>query len=129
MIRRTPRSTRTDTPFPYTALFRSGADRRPRREGRQPHDRFLPAQQIAKTSTRHERGRMMDIRAAEISAILKDQIENFGNEADVAEVGRVLSVGDGVARIYGLDNVQAGEMVEFPQIGRAPGRERVVQNG
>src|SRR3546814_9698460 len=57
---------------------------------------------------------MMDIRAAEISAILRDQIENFGNEADVAEVGRVLSVGDGVARIYGLDNVQAGEMVEFP---------------
>src|SRR3546814_11114362 len=57
---------------------------------------------------------MMDIRAAEISAILKGQIENFGNEADVAEVGQVLSVGDGVARIYGLDNVQAGEMVEFP---------------
>ncbi len=56
----------------------------------------------------------MDIRAAEISAILKDQIENFGTEADVAEVGQVLSVGDGVARIYGLDNVQAGEMVEFP---------------
>ena len=56
----------------------------------------------------------MDIRAAEISAILKDQIENFGNEADVAEVGQVLSVGDGVARIYGLDNVQAGEVVEFP---------------
>ncbi|MPZ09117.1 MAG: F0F1 ATP synthase subunit alpha [Kiloniellaceae bacterium] len=56
----------------------------------------------------------MDIRAAEISAILRDQIENFGNEADVAEVGQVLSVGDGVARIYGLDNVQAGEMVEFP---------------
>jgi F0F1-type ATP synthase alpha subunit len=57
---------------------------------------------------------MMDIRAAEISAILKDQIADFGNEADVAEVGRVLSVGDGVARIHGLDNVQAGEMVEFP---------------
>jgi F-type H+-transporting ATPase subunit alpha len=56
----------------------------------------------------------MDIRAAEISAILKDQIENFGTEADVAEVGQVLSVGDGVARAYGLDNVQAGEMVEFP---------------
>lgn len=56
----------------------------------------------------------MDIRAAEISAILKDQIENFGNEADVAEVGQVLSVGDGVARVHGLDNVQAGEMVEFP---------------
>ncbi|MEM7169267.1 MAG: F0F1 ATP synthase subunit alpha [Pseudomonadota bacterium] len=56
----------------------------------------------------------MDIRAAEISAILKDQIENFGTEADVAEVGQVLSVGDGVARVYGLDNVQAGELVEFP---------------
>ncbi|WP_119462903.1 F0F1 ATP synthase subunit alpha [Rhodospirillaceae bacterium SYSU D60014] len=56
----------------------------------------------------------MEIRAAEISAILKQQIENFGTEADVAEVGQVLSVGDGVARVYGLDNVQAGEMVEFP---------------
>ena len=56
----------------------------------------------------------MDIRAAEISSILKQQIENFGAEADVAEIGTVLSVGDGVARIYGLDNVQAGEMVEFP---------------
>ena len=56
----------------------------------------------------------MDIRAAEISAILKSQIEGFGTEADVAEVGQVLSVGDGVARVYGLDNVQAGEMVEFP---------------
>src|SRR3954468_9730820 len=56
----------------------------------------------------------MEIRAAEISAILKDQIKNFGKEADVAEVGQVLSVGDGVARVYGLDKVQAGEMVEFP---------------
>ncbi|TXH37543.1 MAG: F0F1 ATP synthase subunit alpha [Rhodospirillaceae bacterium] len=56
----------------------------------------------------------MEIRAAEISAILKQQIENFGNEADVTEVGQVLSVGDGVARIHGLDKVQAGEMVEFP---------------
>ncbi|MGL4324914.1 MAG: F0F1 ATP synthase subunit alpha [Beijerinckiaceae bacterium] len=55
----------------------------------------------------------MDIRAAEISAILKDQIKNFGNEAAVTEVGQVLSVGDGIARCYGLDNVQAGEMVEF----------------
>jgi F-type H+-transporting ATPase subunit alpha len=55
----------------------------------------------------------MDIRAAEISAILKEQIANFGTEAEVAEVGRVLSVGDGIARIYGLDQVQAGEMVEF----------------
>src|SRR6195952_2653002 len=56
----------------------------------------------------------MDIRAAEISAILKDQIKNFGQEAQVSEVGQVLSVGDGIARVYGLDNVQAGEMVEFP---------------
>ncbi|MGP1397531.1 MAG: F0F1 ATP synthase subunit alpha [Inquilinaceae bacterium] len=56
----------------------------------------------------------MEIRAAEISAILKDQIANFGTEADVAEVGQVLSIGDGVARVYGLDQVQAGEMVEFP---------------
>ncbi len=55
----------------------------------------------------------MDIRAAEISAILKEQIANFGTEAEVAEVGQVLSVGDGIARVYGLDNVQAGEMVEF----------------
>jgi len=56
----------------------------------------------------------MEIRAAEISAILKQQIAGFGSEADVAEVGQVLSVGDGIARVYGLDNVQAGEMVEFP---------------
>ena len=56
----------------------------------------------------------MDIRAAEISAILKDQIKNFGKEAEVTEVGQVLSVGDGIARVYGLDKVQAGEMVEFP---------------
>jgi F-type H+-transporting ATPase subunit alpha len=56
----------------------------------------------------------MDIRAAEISAILKDQIKGFGKEAEVSEIGQVLSVGDGIARVYGLDNVQAGEMVEFP---------------
>ena len=56
----------------------------------------------------------MDIRAAEISSIIKEQIAGFGAEADVAEVGQVISVGDGVARIYGLDNVQAGELVEFP---------------
>jgi F-type H+-transporting ATPase subunit alpha len=55
----------------------------------------------------------MDIRAAEISAILREQIKNFGQEAEVSEVGQVLSVGDGVARVYGLDNVQSGEMVEF----------------
>ncbi len=56
----------------------------------------------------------MAIEAAEISAILKEQIKNFGQDAEVAEVGRVLSVGDGIARVYGLDNIQAGEMVEFP---------------
>jgi F-type H+-transporting ATPase subunit alpha len=56
----------------------------------------------------------MEIRAAEISAILKEQIAHFGAEADVSEVGQVLKVGDGIARIYGLDKVQAGEMVEFP---------------
>ena len=56
----------------------------------------------------------MDIQAAEISAILKSQIKNFGAEAEVSEVGQVLSVGDGIARIHGLDKVQAGEMVEFP---------------
>ena len=55
----------------------------------------------------------MDIRAAEISKVIKDQIANFGTEAKVSEVGSVLSVGDGIARIHGLDNVQAGEMVEF----------------
>ena len=55
----------------------------------------------------------MDIRAAEISKIIKDQIANFGTEAQVSEPGQVLSVGDGIARIFGLDNVQAGEMVEF----------------
>ena len=56
----------------------------------------------------------MEIRAAEISAILKQQIANFGTDAESAEVGQVLAVGDGIARVYGLDNVQAGEMVEFP---------------
>ncbi len=56
----------------------------------------------------------MEIRAAEISAILKKQIADFGSEAEVAEVGQVLSVGDGIARVHGLDQVQAGEMVEFP---------------
>ena len=56
----------------------------------------------------------MDINPAEISAILKREIQNFGAEAEVSEVGQVLSVGDGIARVYGLDNVQAGEMVEFP---------------
>jgi F-type H+/Na+-transporting ATPase subunit alpha len=56
----------------------------------------------------------MDIRAAEISTILKKQIKDFGKDAQVSEIGQVLSVGDGIARVYGLDNVQAGELVEFP---------------
>src|ERR1700759_5711988 len=56
----------------------------------------------------------MDIQPAEISAILKREIQNFGAEAEVSEGGQVLSFGDGIARVYGLDNVQAGEMVEFP---------------
>ena len=59
----------------------------------------------------------MDIRAAEISAILKSQIANFGQEADVSDVGQVLSVGDGIARVFGLDKVQSGEMVAFPKAG------------
>ena len=58
----------------------------------------------------------MDIRAAEISTILKDQISNFGSEAEITEIGKVLSVGDGIARVHGLDEVKAGEMVEcYPQ--------------
>ena len=56
----------------------------------------------------------MEIKAAEISSVIKEQIANFETKADVAEVGTVLSVGDGIARVYGLDQVQAGEMVEFP---------------
>ena len=55
----------------------------------------------------------MDIQPSEISKILKEEIKNFGSESEILEVGQVLSVGDGIARIYGLDNVQAGEMVEF----------------
>ena len=56
----------------------------------------------------------MDIQPAEISAILKKKVKEFGKEAEVSEIGQVLSVGDGIARIYGLDNVEAGEMVKFP---------------
>src|SRR5688572_3503880 len=55
----------------------------------------------------------MDIRAAEISRVIRDQIANFASDSEVSEVGTALSVGDGIARIHGLDNVQAGEMVEF----------------
>src|SRR5512144_2179278 len=70
----------------------------------------------------------MDIRAAEISAILKEQIKNFGQEAEVSEVGQVLSVGDGIARVYGLDNVQAGEMVEFENGVRGMALNREADN-
>src|ERR1700675_4683998 len=56
----------------------------------------------------------MDIQPSEISAILKREIRNFDAEAEVTEVGQVVWVGDGIARVYGLDNVKAGEMVEFP---------------
>ena len=55
----------------------------------------------------------MEINPSEVTKILKEQIKNFGEKTEVTEVGQVLSVGDGIARIYGLDNVQAGEMVEF----------------
>ena len=55
----------------------------------------------------------MSIKASEISSIIRDQINNFESQADISEVGTVLKVGDGVAKVYGLDNVQAGEMVEF----------------
>ena len=57
----------------------------------------------------------MDIKPSEITKVIKEQIKNFGKEAEVTEVGQVLSVGDGIARIYGLDNVEAGEMVEFSE--------------
>ena len=87
--------------------------RRADRQARQPHGRQLAAHQAQFDQACDERGLLMDIRAAEISAILKEQIKNFGQEAEVSEVGQVLSVGDGIARVYGLDNVQAGEMVEF----------------
>ena len=56
----------------------------------------------------------MQINPSEVTKILKEQIKKFGEKAEVSEVGQVLSVGDGIARVYGLDNVQAGEMVEFP---------------
>ena len=55
----------------------------------------------------------MDINPSEITKILKEQIKNLGDKTQVSEIGKVLSVGDGIARVYGLDNVQAGEMVEF----------------
>ncbi len=92
---------------------RSLDHRRAEGEARLPHGRCVAAHQVEFDQDRDERGPLMDIRAAEISNILKEQIKNFGQEAEVSEVGQVLSVGDGIARVYGLDNVQAGEMVEF----------------
>ncbi len=89
-------------------------DRRTRRQTGLDDDRHLDPREARRPEECNERGRIMGIQAAEISAILKEQIKNFGKDAEVAEVGRVLSVGDGIARVYGLDNVQAGEMVEFP---------------
>src|SRR4029077_7053439 len=90
-----------------------GDHRRPYRQTGLAHGFMCPQNQTQYVPFTHERGRLMEIRAAEISAILKNEIANFGNEAEVTEVGQVLSVGDGIARVYGLDNVQAGEMVEF----------------
>ncbi|MCC2665201.1 MAG: atpA, partial [Geminicoccaceae bacterium] len=92
---------------------RSGPARRAGRARRLAYDRCVLADQAPASRAGHEGGCLMDIRPAEISALLKEQIANFGTEAEVAEVGRVLSVGDGIARVYGLDQVQAGEMVEF----------------
>src|SRR5271154_3124531 len=97
---------------------RSKTDRRFGRQGRFTHGRRLGREQAAALAIGNEgywlKRFFMEIRAAEISAILKQQIASFGSEADVAEVGQVLSIGDGIARIYGLDKVEAGEMVEFP---------------
>src|SRR4029434_6590707 len=92
---------------------RSVLARRPHRQDGLAPDRHIAQNQTRFAQARTERGRLMNICAAEISAMLKDQIKNFGREAEVSEVGQVLSVGDGIARVYGLDNVQSGEMVEF----------------
>src|SRR4029078_129047 len=92
---------------------RSLDHRRAQRQGWEPQWRQLAAHQTQLDQDCGEKGTLMDIRAAEISNILKEQIKNFGQEAEVSEVGQVLSVGGGIARVYGLDNVQAGEMVEF----------------
>src|SRR4029079_3283458 len=78
-----------------------------------PHGRYVAAHQVEFSQSCHERGWLMDILAAEISAILTEQMKNFGQDAEGAGSGQVLSVGDGIARVYGLDKVQAGEMVEF----------------
>ena len=67
----------------------------------------------------------MDINPSEVTKILKEQIKKFGDKSEVTEIGQVLSVGDGIARIYGLDNVQAGEMVEFSDGSTQRRRDRV----
>ncbi len=97
------------------------AARRTDREGRLAHDRFLSAHQARRHAHRdarplnsEKRTKIWTSSPPKSPAILKREIQNFGAEAEVSEVGQVLSVGDGIARIYGLDNVQAGEMVEFP---------------
>src|SRR3546814_13061763 len=95
--------------------------RRPCGQGRLPPDRQFYPHQVEQPRLRDE-GVKMDIRAAEISKVIRDQIANFGTEAQVSEVGQVLSVGDGIARVHGLDNVQA-------EIGRASCRGRGCQEG
>src|SRR5690606_32738216 len=94
---------------------RSRPARRPGRYYRLAADRQLDslASQFPRASDERLKAALMEIRAAEISKVIRDQIANFGTEAQVSEVGSVLSVGDGIARIHGLDKVQAGEMVEF----------------
>src|SRR5690606_11115048 len=89
--------------------------RRPGRYYRHATNRQLDslASQFPRASDEKLKAALMQIRAAEISKVIRDQIANFGTEAQVSEVGSVLSVGDGIARIHGLDKVQAGEMVEF----------------
>ena len=65
----------------------------------------------------------MTINPSEVTKLLKDQIKNFGEKAEVSEIGKVLSVGDGIARVYGLDNVQAGEMVLVFRFGANIGKQ------
>src|SRR4029079_10059688 len=91
--------------------------RRPRRAHRCPPLRHLAEVTPAAPAVRHEGSRNMEIRPAEISEILKKQIAAFDTEANVAESGQVLYVGHGIARVFGLQNVMAGEMVEFPSAG------------
>ena len=94
-----------------------GAARRLGREDRRPPLRHQPEIPAAAPAARHEGSRVMEIRPAEISDILKQQIASFDSDANVAETGQVLSVGDGIARVFGLQNVMAGELVEFSGAG------------